>query len=246
MAFSPRLSSAGMTSLKYYSCNYGDHRFTYQLPVCTSYAMGRIHEIAIHDYGYSWSDITYQNDPTWWRTSPTFGHAYQWYSQAQTAGPAHGWTLSSTPQIGAIACWDNRTDEGGHVAVVENVESNGYCTFSMSEYGGQYFRTRRMRPRVGSTGYGYGAFLGYLINPLTAGDTPGPEIKPQPIIYRRGDWVKIVSFGNANSYGTGRKAYGIGWKRQILKVWTGRPYPYQVGLGRSTTGFYKAEALSKI
>ena len=32
---------------------------------------------------------------------------------------------------------------------------------------------------------------------------------------------------------------------QILKIWEGRAYPYQVGNGSGTTGFYKAEALQK-
>ena len=101
------------------------------------------------------------------------------------------------------------------MAIVEDIEASGYCTFSMSEFGGQYFRTRRMKPRVGLQGYGYGAFQGYLINPLTAGENPGTPIDPTgglPFIpCRRGEWVKIIAAGNANSYGTGRKAYGIGW-----------------------------------
>lgn len=251
MGFSPRLSDVSMRYLVYYSCNYGSHNFTVPLPTCTSYAMGRVHEIAIHDYGYQWSDIAYANDPTWWRQSATFGHAYQWWSQAASAGPAHGWVRSSTPALGAIACWNDRNGEGGHVAVVEEMEANGFCTFSMSEYGGQYFRTRRMRPVVGSTGYGYGAFQGYLINPLSAGDTPITPVGPSggiPFIpFRRGDWVKIIMAGNGNSYGTGRKAYGIGWRRQVKRVYEGRPFPYEVGyVSGGTTGFYKADALSKI
>ena len=46
--------------------------------------------------------------------------------------------------------------------------------------------------------------------------------------------------GNSNT------AYGIGWERQILKVWDGRPFPYQVGNSTGTTGFYKASALQKM
>ena len=72
-------------------------------------------------------------------------------------------------------------------------------------------------------------------------------------MYRRGTWVKIIRFGNVNSLGTGSKAYGIGWKRQILRVYKNRKYPYQVGLigkgigGRdATTGFYQANALRKL
>lgn len=69
--------------------------------------------------------------------------------------------------------------------------------------------------------------------------TPSNELKA-------GDKVKIVGKGNGSSYGTSNTAGGIGWEREILKVWTGRPYPYQVGNSTGTTGFYKADALQKM
>ena len=43
----------------------------------------------------------------------------------------------------------------------------------------------------------------------------------------------------------GYTGYGIGWTRQILRIWSGRSFPYQVGNGSGTTGFYRAEALQK-
>ena len=63
---------------------------------------------------------------------------------------------------------------------------------------------------------------------------------------KAGDKVKITKTGNANSLGTGKKAYGIGWTRRILRVYEGRAYPYQVGDNTGTTGFYKADALQKL
>lgn len=60
-----------------------------------------------------------------------------------------------------------------------------------------------------------------------------------------GDSVKIVAQGNANSGGTGRAAYGIGWTRQILAIHSGKKFPYQVGNASGTTGFYTASALQK-
>lgn len=71
--------------------------------------------------------------------------------------------------------------------------------------------------------------------------TPAPTPKPLAV----GDTVKIVGTGNGSSYGTSNKAYGLGWTRQILKIWEGRPYPYQIGNSSGTTGFYKAEALER-
>lgn len=67
-----------------------------------------------------------------------------------------------------------------------------------------------------------------------------------PAELKVGDKVKITKFGNSNSFGTGRKAFGKGWTRYILKIWPMRKYPYQVGNASGTTGFYKADALKKL
>lgn len=71
-----------------------------------------------------------------------------------------------------------------------------------------------------------------------------PKAPAAPTL-RKGDKVKIVGTGNGNSAGTANTAYGIGWTRVILRIWEGRKYPYQVGDGTGTTGYYKAEALQK-
>lgn len=68
---------------------------------------------------------------------------------------------------------------------------------------------------------------------------------PQPTGLQVGDTVVIVGTGNGSSYGDSNTAYGIGWTRQILRIWDGRPFPYQVGNNSGTTGFYKANALQK-
>ena len=75
---------------------------------------------------------------------------------------------------------------------------------------------------------------------------PEPVPQPEPDKLKVGDSVKIIGIGNGSSYGTSNKAYGIGWTRQILKIWDGRPYPYQVGNSTGTTGFYKEDALQKL
>ena len=73
--------------------------------------------------------------------------------------------------------------------------------------------------------------------------TPTPAPTPAPLAV--GDTVKIVGTGNGSSYGNSNTAYGIGWTRQILRIWDGRAFPYQVGNSSGTTGFYKAEALQR-
>ena len=74
---------------------------------------------------------------------------------------------------------------------------------------------------------------------------PTPQPAPQPTGLQVGDRVKITGTGNGSSYGDSNTAYGIGWERQILKIWSGRPFPYQVGNSTGTTGFYKESSLQK-
>ena len=75
---------------------------------------------------------------------------------------------------------------------------------------------------------------------------PAPQPAPQPTGLQVGDRVKITGTGNGSSYGDSNTAYGIGWKRQILKIWSGRPFPYQVGNSTGTTGFYPESSLEKL
>lgn len=78
-------------------------------------------------------------------------------------------------------------------------------------------------------------------------EEPIPAPTPAPSTELNvGDAVEIIGTGNGSAYGGSNTAYGIGWKRQILKIWNGKPYPYQVGNNTGTTGFYKKEALKKI
>ena len=80
---------------------------------------------------------------------------------------------------------------------------------------------------------------------ISAYNEPAPAPAPTPRPLSVGDTVEIVGTGNGSSYGTSNTAYGIGWTRQILKIWDGRSYPYQVGNSTGTTGFYRAEALKR-
>lgn len=75
---------------------------------------------------------------------------------------------------------------------------------------------------------------------------PAPQPAPQPTGLQVGDKVKIIGTGNGSSYGGSNTAYGIGWTRQILRIWSGRPYPYQVGNRSGTTGFYPESSLQKL
>lgn len=66
-----------------------------------------------------------------------------------------------------------------------------------------------------------------------------------------GDKVKIISNGNSSSDGTGSIAYGLGYERYITNIYSGKPFPYQVGNknktdSANTTGFYSKSALKRI
>lgn len=75
---------------------------------------------------------------------------------------------------------------------------------------------------------------------------PAPQPAPQPTGLQVGDRVRITGTGNGSSYGDSNTAHGIGWERQILRIWSGRPFPYQVGNSTGTTGFYKESSLQKL
>lgn len=74
---------------------------------------------------------------------------------------------------------------------------------------------------------------------------PTPAPAPQDDSLKVGDDVIIIGTGNGSSYGDSNTAGGIGWARQVLQIYEGRPYPYRVGNKTGTTGFYKRDALRK-
>jgi surface antigen len=89
------------------------------------------------------------------RVNVMLGDATQWDNQARSAGIP----LSTTAQVGAIAQWESSSPLGfGHVAVVEQVNSDGTILISESSYldvsGGSWdflYRTRTIRANEPST-----------------------------------------------------------------------------------------------
>ena len=88
------------------------------------------------------------------------------------------------------------------------------------------------------------------VNRISVGQTLTiPQYKvaiSEATVLKKGDKVKIVGKGNGNSNGTGATAGGIGWKRVMLRIWENKKYPYQVGDGSGTTGYYQANDLEKL
>ena len=77
-----------------------------------------------------------------------------------------------------------------------------------------------------------------LIIPNTS-SSPTSELKVD-------DKVKIIGSGNGASDGSANTAGGIGYEREVLKIYEGRAYPYQIGNSSGITGFYKASSLQKL
>lgn len=141
------------------------------LPNCVGYAWGRFYEV------------------TGKRPNLSKGNAENWYGYTKD-----GYTRSQTPVPGAVICWrkgraGNSSDGAGHVAIVEEVKSNGDVVTSNSAYNGTRFY---MKTVAKSGNYSIGnayTFQGFILPPessLTTSDTTTGTIDV-------GDVVKISS-----------------------------------------------------
>lgn len=138
--FVPRLTSNGMHGSKYwYSDKNPFYPAGYGLPNCTCYAWGRFWEI---------SDVLPH--------LPTSDGGQWWFDVS-------GYDVGQTPQLGAVACWDNPVG-AGHVAIVEEIHEDGTITLSNSAWQSTYFYlTRGGYPNWGGpSGYN---FQGFIYNP---------------------------------------------------------------------------------
>ena len=104
---------------------------------------------------------------------------------------------------------------------------------------GKWGNGQERKDKLTAVGYDYSAVQN-KVNELLGGITSNSNG------LKVGDKVKIVGTGNGASDGSSNTAYGIGWEREILKIYEGRAYPYQVGNSTGTTGFYKASSLEKL
>ena len=91
---------------------------------------------------------------SWTNTRPGSGSAYNWANLARD----QGYSVSSTPQVGAIISWGQGLypgDQWGHVAIVEGVNSDG--TIDLSEYNYVYREgfSRRTHVDPASEGVGF-------------------------------------------------------------------------------------------
>ena len=158
------------------------------LPNCVGYAWGRFYEI------------------TGKRPALSRANAENWWGYT-----ADGYKRSQTPVEGAVICWRKGragygNDGAGHVAIVEEVKSNGDVLTSNSAYGGTRFY---MHTVTKASGYSIGSaytFQGFILPPADVAKLMGttaskPTTKPSapettPVVsgvISVGDVVKIAS-----------------------------------------------------
>lgn len=191
------------------------------LPNCVGYAWGRFYEI------------------TGERPKLSRANAEMWYGYT-----ADGYKRSSTPAIGAIACWSkgvvgNGDDGAGHVAVVERIEANGDIVTSNSAYDGTRFYTQTYKK---SAGYSFGAykFQGFILPPCQIKDTtPAMTSKPAAsTAFKVGDVVDFTgSTHYTSSTGTRGTAAKPG-KAKITAIATGTKHPYHIVHADDTGNVY--------
>ena len=151
----------------YYTGTTGGY---YAMPNCVRYAYGR-----------------------WWALlgqQPLglnqLGNAENWFANARGYSKAAAGTSGCVPKLGAIACFADGPYSGyGHVAVVEQIFSNGTVTFSNSAYHGSQFYLVQGNA---NNNWGYHSayrFQGFIylpedFDPPDPGPDPPPDPDPDP------------------------------------------------------------------
>lgn len=150
------------------------------LPNCVGYAWGRAYEIMGSKPALSKGDAE-----NWW-------------------GYSDGYSRGQTPKLGAIICWakgnvGDDSDGSGHIAVVEEIQSNGTITTSNSAYGGTRFYTQTISPVNGVYSLSGYTFQGFIYLPITF----SPNIPDVPSVRRKRKGYNFLLFNRKrfNYYG---------------------------------------------
>jgi surface antigen/LysM repeat protein len=176
MQFVPRLTAPSKDDKRYINHKKGGYNTCIMIntttgsviPNCVGYAQGRLLE------------ILGQSKVNW--NLPAC-NAEDWYNKARELGFMTG----QTPKLGAIACWragklKNSADGAGHVAVVEEIKSNGDIVISQSAYGGSEFYTSTLTKASGYTYSSNRPLMGFIYcgiefeKPVTPSSPPANNI----------------------------------------------------------------------
>ena len=154
---------------------YTDTRYTsyaggyYNMPNCTRYAYGR-----------------------WWclmGTQPSglygLGNAEQWFGNCTAYQKVSASDPNCVPKLGAIVCFADGPYSGwGHVAIVEEIYSDGSILTSESAYNGYMFKCEKTGNRANNWGYNPAyIFQGFIYFPEDFDPDPNPPDPPDPDPY---------------------------------------------------------------
>jgi surface antigen len=157
--FIPRTTAPSTSDKNWIHTSYGGYNSCIHisggsvLPNCVGYAWGRARELMGKDPA-----LSRNNAENWW-------------------GHNDGYERGQTPRLGAIACWrkgsvNSASDGAGHVAVVEQINSDGSILISNSDYGGTRFYTKTLPKGYPISGR---VFQGFIYLPIQFDDpTPAP------------------------------------------------------------------------
>lgn len=207
MKFVKRTTAPSRDNKNYIRYDRGGHNYCidinngFVMPNCVGYAWGRWRELlgSFHELSR--------------------GNAEVWF------GKGDGYERSNTPRLGSVICWSqgdlwSGRDGMGHVAIVEEIHSDGSITTSNSAYGGSNFYLRRLYPpfNIGSNF----KFQGFIHLPVKMEvEKPSSNKKSNEEIAKevlRGDW------GNGQDRVDRLKAAGYNYNA-IQDIVNGKPAP---------------------
>lgn len=156
--FTPRLDDTGIVGDFHYYSQNPFYQSGYGMPNCTCYAWGRFWEIGDpNDDG--------SNKPV----NLSTGNGGQWFPQAVSDGY---YQTGQTPQLGSVICFSDNNGGSGHVAIVEEIASDGAITCSNSAYQGTFFFLSHITPNNGRYDWSHYTCQGFIYNPYAFQPVP--------------------------------------------------------------------------
>lgn len=140
------------------------------------------------------------------------GNAETWYPHVED-----GYKRGKEPKLGAVICWYGKGKKAGHVAVVEEVKTDGTILTSNSGWKSSLFYTKKIKPPY-SMGKNY-EFQGFIYCPIEFENPEGKcSVEYQVYDNKKKKWLGVIKdYNNENSNGyAGITGDGIGGIRVRL------------------------------